>query len=126
MLELQFLQFFTCVSSGILASINLIDRADNSYTSLRFFFLLFSIFLHSGIQKPVHISSFCPFVCSFLLSISFILLFSFAFLFAFCSVLLSVYSHYFLISLTVFFSNLLSFLFFFPITLFCLFLLYVL
>ena len=39
---LAFLRFFTCVSWSILASANLVDRAEKSYASLNFFFLLFS------------------------------------------------------------------------------------
>ena len=75
-----------------------------------FYFSSFSMFIQSRISKSVVICSFCSFLCSFLLFFLFPVLFS-----------PSVYSFYFLISLIVFFSDLLSFLFSFPITLFCLF-----
>ena len=101
-------------------STNLVDRADNCYTSLYFYFSSFSMFIRSRISKLVVICS----CCSFLLSIFFILLFStLLFLVLFFP---SVYSLSFLISLMVFFSNLLSFLLSFPITLFCLLLPYAL
>ena len=77
-------------------STNLVDRADNCYTSLYFYFSSFSMFIRSRISKSNVL--FSP----------------------------SVYSLYFLISLMVFFSNLLSFLLSFPITLFCLLLPYAL
>ena len=99
-------------------STNLVDCADNCYTSLYFYFSSFSMFIRSRISKLVVIC------CSFLLSIFFILLFStLLFLVLFSP---SVYSLYFLMSLMVFFSNLLSFLLPFPITLFCLLLPYAL
>ena len=76
--------------------------------SLLFLFNLFFLFLSM----------------SFLLSVLFTLQFFPTLLFVLCSILsFSVY--YFLISLIVFFSNLLSFLLSFPITLFCLLLSYV-
>ena len=60
---------------GYFPSTNLADRADNCSTSLYFLFFLFSMFVQSGISKPV-IYSFCFFLCSFLLSIFSILFFS--------------------------------------------------
>ena len=55
-------------------STNLVDRADNCYTSLYFYFSSFSMFIQSKILKLVVICSCCSFL--FLLSIFFILLFS--------------------------------------------------
>ena len=94
--QLRFLQFFTSVSWGILPSTNLADCADNCYTSLIFSFFLFSIFFTLKFKKKL-----------FFLSSFYSLL---------CSFLLYL----------AFFSNLLSFYFSFPITLFCLLLPYVL
>ena len=74
---------------GHFPSTNLVDRADNCYTSL--YFSSFSMFLQSGISKPV-ISSFCFFLCSFLLSIFSILFFS-NLLFIPCSVF-SLFIHF--------------------------------
>ena len=109
-----------CLLLRYFPSTNLVDCADNCYTSLYFYFSSFSIIVRSRISKLVVICS----CCSFLLSIFFILLFStLLFLVLFSP---SVYSLYFLISLMVFFSNLLSFLLSFPITLFCLLLPYAL
>ena len=55
-------------------SANLVDHADNCYTSLYFYFSSFSMFIQSRILKLVVICSCCSFL--FLLSIFFILLFS--------------------------------------------------
>ena len=55
-------------------STNLVDCADNCYTSLYFYFSSFSMFIQSRILKLVVICSCCSFL--FLLSIFFILLFS--------------------------------------------------
>ena len=106
-------------------STNLVDRADNCYTSLYFYFSSFSMLIQSRISKiscylfllffPV-LSS-----CLSFSSYSFLLFFLFLVLFS-----PSVYSLYFLISRMVFFSDLLSFLLSFPITLFCLLLPYAL
>ena len=93
---LWFLLFFTSVPWGILPSTNLVDCADNCYTSLIFFFLPSFLFF-----SPWNLKN-CFFLSSF-----FSLLFSFLLYLAF-------------------FSNLLSFDFSFPITLFCLLLPYVL
>ena len=99
---LRFLRLLTCVSLGILPDSSLIDRADNSYMSLSFFFLLF-----------FSISSLLNWkICSNLLFSEYV------------SVLNVV--HPFLIFLIASFLNLLSFCFSFPITLFCLLLLYLL
>ena len=57
-----------------LPSTNLVDRADNCYTSLYFYFSSFSMFIQSRILKLVVICSCCSFL--FLLSTFFILLFS--------------------------------------------------
>ena len=112
-LIVRFLWFTTSVPWGIPPSItNLADHADNRTVAAHFF--LYS----SGF-----ISSFC-FLCYFLLSVLLILL-SRAILFysSVCSLLCSMFPpslFIHLISLIVFFSNLLSFLFSFPTTLFCL------
>ena len=84
------------------------------YSDFSFSCFSIAIFLYSGIYKSVLIYSFCSFLCSFLLSILSILLFFSTLLSAPCSVfsLSNVYLLYFLISLIVFFSKLLSFLFF--------------
>ena len=55
-------------------STNLVDHADNCYTSLYFYFSSFSMFIQSRILKLVVICSCCSFL--FLLSTFFILLFS--------------------------------------------------
>ena len=96
-----------------------------SFSFLPFFY--FSSFWNLEIFFICSFRSFlCSFLCSFLLSILFILLFFSTLLSVPCFVLsLSVYSLYLLIPLIAFFSNLL-FLFSFPMTLFCVFLLYVL
>ena len=107
-------------------STNLVDRAENCYTSLYFYFSSFSMFIRSRISKLVVICSCCSFLFFPLIYLFhptlFIPLF-FLFLVLFSP---SVYSLYFLISLMVFFSSLLSFLLSFPITLFCLLLPYAL
>ena len=110
---LKFLRFFTCVSWGILSAQILLIVQTTVIRHSVFHFSSFSIFLQSRISKSV-IS--CDLFCS--LSFPFyscLLFFLFPVLFS-----PSLYSLYFLISLIVFFSNLLSFLFSFPITRFCL------
>ena len=107
---LRFLRFFTCVSWGISSAQILLIVETTAIRHSIFYFSSFSMFIQSRISKSVVICSFCSFLCSFLLFFLFPVLFS-----------PSVYSFYFLISLIVFFSDLLSFLFSFPITLFCLF-----
>ena len=76
---------------------------------------IFSLFFYISLfwnLESILIYSFCSFLCSFLLSILSILLFFSTLLSAPCSVFsLSIYSLYFLNSLIVFFSNLLSFIF---------------
>ena len=92
------LKFFTSVPWSIIPSTNLVDCADNCYTSLIYsFFSFFYFFFILELKKNYlfFLSSFCSFLCSFLLYL-------------------------------VFFSNLLSFHLSFPITLFCLLLPYVL
>ena len=106
---LKFLRFFTCVSWGIFPVQILLIVQTTAIRHSIFYFSSFSMFIQSRISKSVVICSFCSFLCSFLLFFLFPVLFS-----------PSVYSFYFLISLIVFFSNLLSFLFSFPINLFCL------
>ena len=123
---LRFLRFFTCVSWGISPAQILLIMQKTAICHSIFYFSSFSMFIQSRISKSLVICFFCSFLCSFLLSIfsilySFLLFFLFPVLFS-----PSVYSLYFLISLIVFFSNLLSFLFSFPITLFCLLLPYAL
>ena len=124
--RLRFLRFFTCVSWGIFPSqILLIVQATAIRHSI-FCFSSFSMFIQSRISKSVVMCSFCSFLCSFLLSLSFP---SYSFLlFVLFPVLFSpsVYSLNFLISLIIFFSRLLSFLFSFPSTLCCLLLPYAL
>ena len=105
-------------------STNLVDRADNCYTSLYFYFSSFSMFIQSRISKSVVICSCCSFLFFSPIYLFHPTLFYSSFYSLFC--FLPVYSLYFLISLIVFFSNLLSFLFSFPITLFCLLLHYAL
>ena len=116
-------------------STNLVHRADKCYTSLYFLFLLcfyfFLCFFNPEFKNlnlefknlfsvPFVLS--CVLLCSLSFpSCSFLLFFLFPVQFS-----PSVYSRYFLISLIAFFSNLLSFLFSFPITLFCLLLTYIL
>ena len=84
-LSLLFSCFLVCSFFAILAilhlcllryfpSTNLVDRADNCYTSLYFYFSSFSMFIQSRILKLVVICSCCSFL--FLLSTFFILLFS--------------------------------------------------
>ena len=76
-LVLWFSRFFTCVSWGILPSTNLVDRPDYSFTSLRFFFLLFS---YVSLSKNLDIWSLCSLSCpsfySFLLLFTLHVLFS--------------------------------------------------
>ena len=115
------LWFFTRVFWGIIPSTNLVDPEGNSYTALSFFFLAF---FYSFSFWNLEISSymfllFCVLFCSLFCSFFFTLLSDPCFFLS-----LSVYSLYFLISL-IFFSNLLSFLFSFAITLFCVLLPYV-
>ena len=122
--RLRFLRFFTCVSWGISpAQILFIVQATAILHSI-FYFSSFSMFIQPRISKSVITCSFC----SFLFFSPFYLFHPtlFYFLSIPCSVSPFVYSLYFLISLIVFFSNLLSFLFSFPITLFCLLLPYAL
>ena len=123
---MKFLRFFTSVPWAIHPSTNIVDHVDNSYVLLSFSFLPFFYFSSFWNLEIFFICSFRSFLCSFLLSILFILLFFSTLLSVPCFVLsLSVYSLYLLIPLIAFFSNLL-FLFSFPMTLFCVFLLYVL
>ena len=56
-------------------STNLVDHADNCYTSLYFYFSSFSMFIHLEFQNQL-LSVPAVLSCSFLLSIFFILLFS--------------------------------------------------
>ena len=105
-------------------STNLVDRADNCYTSLYFYFSSFSVFIQSRISKLVVICSCCFFLFFPPIYLFHSTVFYSSFYSLFC--FLPVYSPYFLISLMVFFSNLLSFLLSFPITLFCLLLPYAL
>ena len=104
---------------------NLVDRADNCYTSLFFisplFLCLFNLEFQNLLLSVPSVLSCALFWSLSFPSYSFILFFLFPVLFS-----RSVYSLYILISLIVFFSNLLSFLFSFPITLFCLLLPYAL
>ena len=121
-----FLRFFTCVSWGISPAQILLIMHTTAICHSIFYFSSSFMFIQSRISKSLVIRFFCSFMCYFLLSIfsilySFLLFFLFPVLFS-----PSVYSLYFLISLIVFFSNLLSFLFSFPITLFCLLLPYAL
>ena len=123
--RLRFLRFFTCVSWGIFPSQILLIEQTTAIRHSIFCFSSFSMFIQSRISKSVVICSFCSFLL-FSSSLSFP---SYSFLLFFLFLVLfspSVYSLYFLISLMVFFSNLLSFLFSFPITLFCLLLPYAL
>ena len=122
---LKFLRFFTCVSWGIFPVQILLIVQTTAIRHSIFYFSSFSMFIQSRISKSVVICSFCSFLL-FSSSLSFP---SYSFLLFFLFLVLfspSVYSLYFLISLMVFFSNLLSFLFSFPITLFCLLLPYAL
>ena len=126
--RLRFLRFFTCVSWGIFPSQILLIEQTTAIRHSIFCFSSFSMFIQSRISKSVVMCSFCSFLCSFLLSLSlsfpsysFLLFVLFPVLFS-----SSVYSLYFLISLIIFFSRLLSFLFSFPITLCCLLLPYAL
>ena len=123
---LQFLWFFTCASWGISPAQILLIVQTTAICHSIFYFSSFYLCLFNLEFQNVVICFFCSFLCSFLLSIffpsySYLLFFLFPVLFS-----PSVYSLYFLISLTVFFSNLLSFLFSFPITLFSLLLPYAL
>ena len=121
---LQFLWFFTCVSRGILPSTDLVKGADDCYMSLSFSFSSFSMFPHSVIKKSVFIFSFFSFLCSSLLSILSMLLFFSALLSVPCSVFsLCLFT---LFSDLLYCYHLLSFLFSFPVALFCLLLAYVL
>ena len=123
--KLRFLRFFTCVSWGISPAQILLIVQTTAIRHSVFYFSSFSMFIQSRISKSVVICSFCSFLL-FSSSLSFP---SYSFLLFFLFLVLfspSVYSLYFLISLMVFFSNLLSFLFSFPITLFCLLLPYAL
>ena len=123
--DLRFLRFFTCVSWGISpAQILLIVQTTAIHHSV-FYFSSFSMFIQSRISKSVVICSFCSFLCSFLLSILSILLFS-TLLSIPCSVFSLCLFTLFSELCIVFFSNLLSFLFSFPITLFSLLLPYAL
>ena len=103
---------------------NLVDRADNCYTSLFFisplFLCLFNLEFQNLLLSVPSVLSCALFWSLSFPSYSFILFFLFPVLFS-----RSVYSLYILISL-VFFSNLLSFLFSFHITLFFLLLPYAL
>ena len=82
--QLRFLRFFTFVSWGILPSTNLVDCADNCYTSL--FLSSFSITSFWNL-KSVFICSSSSFLCSFLQSVLSILLFFSILLSIPCSVL---------------------------------------
>ena len=107
--KLRLLQFFTCLSWGISpAQILLIVQATAIRHSI-FYFSSFSMFIKSRISKSVVICSFFSALYPFHLT-----LFYSSFYSLFCFLPLD-----FLISLLVFFSNLLSF-FSFPITLCCL------
>ena len=126
LLLLRSLRFFNCVSWGISPAQILLIVETTAIRHSVFYFSSFSMFIQSRISKSNVICCFCSLLCSFLLSIlsivySFLLFLLFHVLFS-----SSIYSLYFLISLIVFFSNLLSFLFSFPITLFCLLLPYAL
>ena len=117
--------------------ISLFWNLENNVTFLFLFYLLAQyVFLCSPFRSLCSVDFFLIFLCCFFLICSFCsslcpfcsVLFTLQFfptlLFVLCSILsFSVY--YFLISLIVFFSNLLSFLLSFPITLFCLLLSYV-
>ena len=94
------------------------SRRQLLYVTLFFYFSPCSMFLQSRISKSA-IWSFCSFPVFFsaLYLLHYIILLFFLFPILFSP---SVYSLYFQISLIVFFWNLLSFLFSFPITLFCL------
>ena len=120
-----FLWFFTCASWGISpAQILLIMQTTAIHHSI-FYFSSFSMFIQSRISKSIVICSFCSFLFLYPLYHFHPTLFYSSFYSLFC--FLPVYSLYFLISLIVFFPNLLSFVFFsFPITLFCLLLPYAL
>ena len=106
-----------CVSWGISPAQTLLIAQSTAIRHPFFYFSPCSMFLQSRISKSA-IWSFCSFPVFFsalYLLHYIILLFLFPILFS-----PSVYSLYFQISLIVFFWNLLSFLFSFPITLFCL------
>ena len=108
----KILRFFTCVSRGNFPSTNLAGRADYSYTSPKFSICSFYNSLFWDLEICSHLFLICSFLCSFLFSILSILsLFYFSFCSLFCFIL-PVYSLYLLMSLIVFFLNLLSFLFF--------------
>ena len=84
--NLRFLRFFTSVSWGILPSINLVDCADNCYTSLIFYFFPFFYF-----SSPWNLNN-CFFSHFFLFSsVFFSALFCFLFKSAF---LLFLFFHY--------------------------------
>ena len=121
---LRFLRFLTCLSWDISPAEILLTVQTTAIPHSIFYFSSFSLFIQSRISKSVVICSFCSFLFFSPLYLFHPTLFYSSFYFLFC--FLPVYSVYFLISLMVFFSNLLSFLFSFPITLFCLLLPYAL
>ena len=51
-------------------STNLVDRADNCYTSLYFYFSSFSMFIRSRISKLVVICSCCSFLSNYLINVA--------------------------------------------------------
>ena len=108
---MRFLRFFMCVSWGISPAQILLIVQTTAIRHCSFYFSSFSMFIQSRISKSIVICSFCSFLffsplCLFHPTLSYS---SFYSLFCF----LPVYSLYFLISLIVFFSNLLSFFFLF-------------
>ena len=126
--RLRFLRFFTCVSWGIFPlQILLIEQTTAIRHSIfcfsSFFLCLFNLEFQNLLLCVPSVLS-CVLFCSLSLSFPsyfFLLFVLFPVLFS-----PSVYSIYFLISLIIFFSRLLSFLFSFPITLCCLLLPYAL
>ena len=126
---LKFLWFFTCVSWDILPSTNLVDCADYSFTSLRFFFLLF---FYISLSWNLEICSylflqFFPVFFSALYLLHHSILFYSSFCFLFCLLPLYLFTLFSDFPYCLLFkSAILSFLSSFLITLFCLLLPYVL
>ena len=122
--SLWFLRFFTCVSWGVSSAQILLIVQTTAIRHSIFYFSSFSMFIQSRISKSIVICSFCSFLFfspDYLFHPTLFYSFFYSLFF-----FLPVYSLYFLIPLIVFFSNLLSFLFSFLITLLCLFLTYAL